>query len=117
MLTGLGLLEIIIAPSEMKKTKKKKGGKSKPKANVLGATGKSLKKLRKGTSATLCKLSTTQKVLAGTALGVLGIRYLLKKLTKPHASAAASDTTTTGLRSDASGAEANLTALEEEPAS
>lgn len=96
----------------MKKTKKK-GGKSKPKANVLGATGKSLKKLGKGTSATLGKLSTMQKVLAGTALGVLGVRYLVKKLTKPHARAEAGDPTTTGLIIDASGAEANLTALEE----
>ena len=90
--------------------KNKKGGK--PKANVLGTTRKSLKKLGKGTATKLGKLSTTQKVLAGTALGVLGVRYLVKKLSKPKAGAA-EDTTNAGVAIDASGAEANLTALEE----
>lgn len=95
----------------MKKNKKKKGGK--PKANVLGATRKSLKKLGKGTATKLGKLSTTQKVLAGTALGVLGVRYLVKKLGKPKTGVATDEPTNAGVAIDASGAEANLTALEE----
>jgi hypothetical protein len=58
---------------------------------MLGATRKSLKTLGKGTSATLGKPSTTQKVLAGTSLGV---RYLVKKLAMPKAGAEAGETAT-----------------------
>jgi hypothetical protein len=108
----VALLETILPQPKMKKTKKKKGGKQK-KATVLGATGKSLRKLGKGTATKLGKLSTTQKVLAGTALGVLGVRYLVKKLGKPKPGAETDDTTNAGIAIDASGAEANLTALEE----
>jgi hypothetical protein len=69
----------------MKKTKKKDKSKAKKagkKATVLSGAAKSLKKLSKNS---VGKLSTTQKVLAGTALGALGVRLLLKKLGKPKA--------------------------------
>lgn len=67
----------------MKKTKKKdKGKKAGKKATALSGAAKSLKKLSKNS---VGKLSTTQKVLAGTALGALGVRLLVKKLGKPKA--------------------------------
>jgi hypothetical protein len=96
----------------MKKTKNKtknKKNKAAKKATVLGGAAKSLKKLRKNS---VGKLSTTQKVLAGTALGILGVRLLVKKMGKPQA-ATAPETSEYGLSSDVTGAEANLTALEE----
>lgn len=69
----------------MKKNKKKKAAK---KATLLGSAAKSLRKLGKGS---VGKLSTTQKVLAGTALGALGVRYLVKKLSKSKTTTADTD--------------------------
>lgn len=71
----------------MKKNKKNK--KAAKKATLLGGAAKSLKKLSKGS---VGKLSTTQKVIAGTALGALGVRYLVKQLNKSKAAASADST-------------------------
>lgn len=81
----------------MKKNKKKKAAK---KATLLGGAAKSLKKLGKGS---VGKLSTTQKVIAGTALGALGVRYLVKKLSKPKATAAHTDYASAGASNDTFG--------------
>jgi len=91
----------------MKKTKKKdKGKKAGKKATALSGAAKSLKKLSKNS---VGKLSTTQKVLAGTALGALGVRLLVKKLGKPKAIAPAA----TDYTSPAAGGEDFGTASDE----
>ncbi|MGI4821442.1 MAG: hypothetical protein ACRYFV_09550 [Janthinobacterium lividum] len=92
----------------MKKTKKKKADKKKP--TLLGGAAKSIKKLGKGTAASVGKLSTTQKVLAGATLAALGVSYVRKQIAKSKAAAPA-DTT---LANDATVAEQNLTNLDEE---
>ena len=89
------------------KNKKKKAGKKK--LTALGGAAKSLKKLSKNS---VGKLSTTQKVLAGTALGALGVRYLVKKLGKPKAPTPSKAPETT-YQDDAAQAEQNLTSLDE----
>lgn len=81
----------------MKKNKKKKASK---KATLLGGAAKSLKKLSKGS---VGKLSTTQKVIAGTALGALGVRYLVKKLGKPKTTTADTDYASAGASNDTFG--------------
>ncbi|QKG58030.1 hypothetical protein GKZ68_16225 [Hymenobacter sp. BRD128] len=93
----------------MKKNKKKKIAK---KATLLGGAAKSLKKLGKGS---VGKLSTTQKVLAGTALGALGVRLLVKKLNKPKTAAATDAGTSTDFAAASNAAKANynLSSLEE----
>lgn len=81
----------------MKKNKKKKVAK---KAALLGGAAKSLKKLSKNS---VGKLSTTQKVLAGATLGVLGVRYLVKKLGKPKTATADTDYASAGASNDTFG--------------
>lgn len=81
----------------MKKNKKKKIAK---KATLLSGAAKSLKKLGKGS---VGRLSTTQKVLAGTAIGALGVRYLVKKLSKPKTTTAATDYASAGASNDTFG--------------
>ncbi|MDO7885964.1 hypothetical protein [Hymenobacter cheonanensis] len=85
----------------MKKNKKKKAAK---KAALLGGTAKSLRKLSKNS---VGKLSTTQKVLAGATLGVLGVRYLVKKLGKPKATTAEADYASAGASNDTFGTAAS----------
>ena len=73
----------------MKKTKNKDKSKDKKagkKATALSGAAKSLKKLSKNS---VGKLSTIQKVLAGATLGALGVRLLVKKLSKPKVASAA----------------------------
>jgi hypothetical protein len=116
IVVALSILDTVLASSAMKKNKKKKAAKnSKKKTSLLGGAAKSLKKLGKGTAAGVGKLSTTQKVVAGAALGALGIRYLLKQRGKSSAptlaSPAVDDTT---LADDVEAAEHNLTALDDE---
>lgn len=98
----------------MKKTKKKKSDKKKP--TLLGGATKSLKKLGKGTAASIGKLSTTQKILAGATLGALGVRYVVKQLGKNKAAKAVETApgADSALQDDAAVAEHNLTSLEEE---
>lgn len=88
----------------MKKTKKNKVAKQK---TMLGGAAKSLKKLGKGTSRRIGRLSTTQKVVGGAALVALGLSYLSKRLNGgdiPHPA----DATTTA---DGLAAEENLAAM------
>ena len=84
----------------MKKNKKKKAAR---KQTLLGGAGKSLKKLGKGTTGRLAKLSTTQKVVGGAALVALGLGYLSQRLRKGTASPLP----------DATAAEEQLAAMEE----
>ena len=63
-------------------------------------SAKSLKKLGKGS---VGKLSTTQKVIAGTALGALGVRYLVKKLSKPKTTTTDTDYASAGASNDTFG--------------
>lgn len=72
---------------EQKKKTDKKAGK---KVAALSGAAKSLKKLSKNS---VGKLSTTQKVLAGATLGVIGVRLLVKKLNKPKGTTATTDYT------------------------
>ena len=65
----------------MKKTKKNKPAKQK---SMLGGAAKSLKKLGKGTSRRIGRLSTTQKVVGGAALVALGLNYLSKQIGRAH---------------------------------
>ena len=81
------------------KTKKNKAGK---KATLLGGAAKSIKNLRKS------KLSTTQKVLGGTALVALGVSLLVKRLNGADLPARPDATTT----ADANAAESSLAAME-----
>ncbi|RYU78111.1 hypothetical protein [Hymenobacter persicinus] len=85
----------------MKKTKKTKTKAKAGKKSLLGGAAKSLRKLGKGSG--LSKLSTTQKVVGGTALVALGLSYLA---TRPKNAGRATATP------DAAAAEQNLTALE-----
>lgn len=87
---------------------KKKNKKANKQKNAFKGAAKSLKKIRQGS---LGKFSTTQKVLAGATLGALGVRYLVKKLSKPKAPATPNPNIT--YTDDAALAEENLTALEE----
>jgi hypothetical protein len=84
----------------MKKTKKKKADKKKP--TLLGGAAKSIKKLGKGTAASVGKLSTTQKVLA--------VSYVRKQIAKNKAATP----TNTAIANDATVAEQNLGNLDEE---
>ncbi|GAA3919410.1 hypothetical protein [Hymenobacter algoricola] len=83
----------------MKKTKnnKAKAGKK----GLLGRAAKSLRKLGKG--GTLSRLSTTQKVVGGTALVALGLSYLAKRTQSISAAVPATD---------AASAQEHLTAME-----
>ncbi len=113
----LSLLDTILAPSAMKKNKKTKAAKAakSKKPGLLGGAAKSLKKLGKGTAASIGKLSTAQKVVAGTALSVLSLRYLLKQRGKSKAIAPASPITPASARAEeVEAAEHNLSALVEE---
>jgi hypothetical protein len=92
----------------MKKTKKKKSDKKKP--TLLGGAAKSLKKLSKGTAASVGKLSTTQKVLAGATIAALGVSYVRKQLAKNKAATP----TDTAIANDATVAEQNLDNLDAE---
>ena len=85
----------------MKKNKKNKADKK----GLLGGAAKSLKKLKKGTANSIGGLSTTQKVVGGAALVAFGLSYLAKRRGN-------SDTLASGT-SDATAAEQNLSALEE----
>ncbi|QKG54229.1 hypothetical protein [Hymenobacter sp. BRD67] len=73
----------------MKKDKKRKAAKKKQ--SLLGGAAKSLKKLSKGTATGVGRLSTTQKIVTGVALGALGISYLMKQLSKGKAAVTADD--------------------------
>jgi hypothetical protein len=97
----------------MKKTKQKKADKkksAKKKPTLLGGAAKSIKKLGKGTAASVGKLSTTQKVLAGATLAALGVSYVRKQLAKNKAAAP----TDTAIANDATVAEQNLDNLDTE---
>jgi hypothetical protein len=86
----------------MKKNKKSKVAKK----TLLGGAAKSLKKLSKGTANGIGGLSTTQKVIGGAALVALGWNYLANRRGKTASA-------TTDTASDASAAEQNLAALDE----
>lgn len=74
----------------MKKNKKIKA-KAAKKKSLLGGAAKSLKKLGRGS---VGKLTTTQKVVGGTALVALGLGYLAQRrnAAASPASPAATDT-------------------------
>ena len=88
----------------MKKTKKNKAAKQK---SMLGGAAKSLKKLGKGTSRRIGRLSTTQKVVGGAALVALGLNYLSKRLGSADIPAPTDATTT----ADGLAAEESLAAM------
>ena len=88
----------------MKKTKKNKPAKQK---SMLGGAAKSLKKLGKGTSRRISRLSTTQKVVGGAALVALGLNYLSKRLGSADIPAPTDATTT----ADGLAAEESLAAM------
>ncbi|QIX61774.1 hypothetical protein FY528_11290 [Hymenobacter lutimineralis] len=73
------------------KSKKKSKAKAPKKKSLFGGAAKSLKKLGKGSG--LRKLTTTQKVVGGTALVALGLGYLATR----RAGSASSETATTDI--------------------
>ncbi|UOQ72854.1 hypothetical protein [Hymenobacter cellulosilyticus] len=70
-----------------KQTKVKTKAKPGKKKSLLGGAAKSLKKLGRGS---VGKLSTTQKVVGGTALVALGLSYLANRRKAAAVGAAAS---------------------------
>jgi hypothetical protein len=91
----------------MKKNKSKKS-KASQKPTLLGGAAKSIKKLGKGTANRIGGLSTTQKVIGGTALVALGLNYLSKRRAKASASASSVETAP----DDATVAEESLAAMD-----
>lgn len=93
----------------MKKNKKAKDkSKTAQKTTLLRGATESLRKLSKGTTNSIGRLSTTQKVVGGATLLALGLNYLNKRRRATGDSTAASPTP------DAAGAEQNLADLNEE---
>ncbi|GAC1374097.1 MAG: hypothetical protein NVSMB30_16690 [Hymenobacter sp.] len=85
----------------MKKNKKIKADKN----TLLGGAAKSLKKLSKGTTSSLGRLSTAKKVVGGAALLAVGLSYFAKRRTQPAASGSATP-------AGASAAEESLAAMD-----
>ncbi|PJJ53272.1 hypothetical protein [Hymenobacter chitinivorans] len=85
----------------MKKNKKTKA-KAPKKKSLLSGAAKSLKKLSRGS---VGKLTTTQKVVGGTALVALGLGYLAQRRNAASASAAATTDTDANTGETLSGTE------------
>lgn len=87
---------------------KKTKNKTARKTTLLRGAAKSLRKLSKGTTNSIGRLSTAQKVVGGATLLALGLSYLNKRRRATGDSSAPSSTP------DAAGAEQNLAGLNEE---